>query len=430
MKNKNRLYRGSVAVTLFAVSLILTACGGEFAGRDGSPAEVVSQGAVSGEAVSGAAVEEEKETNGNQKWNEIQQMVADIYPYHNSRCVYIQGDDNKLEQRTLEGKMIQAFSVPGLEKEDEGWGIVAVTDDEILYTVDGSDDDPKNFSELWSVPLEETDGEESLAPERAQKILEGKNVDVIYADSDYIAIQSDASGYFDYDREKKEKIAVDMADSGQVYDTADEYVVKQGMGTSDTILLSKRLERYELCDLYVHKVGSGKVKKIHDVQNEDEDELYELTNDYVYFDNWIFYCLGKEVWCYDVKQEEKQRLLTEDMLSSLWQEDPEGYIENIYVDSKKLYIEVNILDGVKRFSCPWRPGEKKECKWEKGLDMCLGEYGENVEVETIQSGRCFYTLDPDTDNEIRYCYDLERETNQRVREDDPENCAWWFWENG
>lgn len=426
MKYKNRLYRGSVAVTLITACLILTACGGEFVGRNDE-----STGAVSKGAVSGAAVEEEKKTNENQKWNEIQQMVTDVCPYHNSRCVYIEGDDNKLEQRTLEGKKLQAFSVPGLEKENDDWDIEAVTDQEILYSVKGSDDDPKNFSELWSVPLEETSGKESLVPERAEKILEGKNVNVIYADSDYIAIQSDASGYFDYDREKKEKIAVDMADSGQVYDTADEYVVKQGMGTSDTILLSKRLERYELCDLYVHKVGSGKVKKIHDVQNEDEDELYELTNDYVYFDNWIFYCLGKEVWCYDVKQEEKQRLLTEDMLSSLWQEDPEGYIENIYVDSKKLYIEVNILDGVKRFSCPWRPGEKKECKWEKGLDMCLGECGKlNVEVETIQSGRCFYTLDPDTDDVIRYCYDLERETDQRIGEDDPENCAWWFWENG
>lgn len=424
MKYKNRLYRGSVAVTLITACLILTACGGEFVGRNDE-----STGAVSKGAVSGAAVEEEKKTNENQKWNEIQQMVTDVCPYHNSRCVYIEGDDNKLEQRTLEGKKLQAFSVPGLEKENDDWDIEAVTDQEILYSVKGSDDDPKNFSELWSVPLEETSGKESLVPERAEKILEGKNVNVIYADSDYIAIQSDASGYFDYDREKKKKTAVDMADSGQVYDTADEYVVKQGMGTSDTILLSKRLERYELCDLYVHKVGSGKVKKIHDVQNEDEDELYELTNDYVYFDNWIFYCLGKEVWCYDVKQEEKQRLLTEDMLSSLWQEDPEGYIENIYVDSKKLYIEAHTLDGRKVFSCPWRPGEKRECKWEKGLDMCLGEYGENVEVETIQSGRCFYTLDPDTDNEIRYCYDLERETNQRVREDDPENCAWWFWED-
>lgn len=426
MKNKSRLYRGSVAVTLIIACLFLTACGGEFVGRNDE-----STGAVSKGAVSGAAVEEEKKTNENQKWNEIQQMVTDVCPYHNSRCVYIEGDDNKLEQRTLEGKKLQAFSVPGLEKENDDWDIEAVTDQEILYSVKGSDDDPKNFSELWSVPLEETSGKESLVPERAEKILEGKNVNVIYADSDYIAIQSDASGYFDYDREKKKKTAVDMADSGQVYDTADEYVVKQGMGTSDTILLSKRLERYELCDLYVHKVGSGKVKKIHDVQNEDEDELYELTNDYVYFDNWIFYCLGKEVWCYDVKQEEKQRLLTEDMLSSLWQEDPEGYIENIYVDSKKLYIEAHTLDGRKVFSCPWRPGEKRECKWEKGLDMCLGECGKlNVEVETIQSGRCFYTLDPDTDNEIRYCYDLERETDQRVREDDPENCAWWFWENG
>ena len=412
----------------------LTACGGEFVGRNVSSTGVVSQGGVSGEAVSGAAVEEEKETNGNPKWNEIQQMVADVYPYHSSRCVYILGSDNKLEQRTLEGKKLQTFSMPGLKSEKDDWRIEAVTDHEILYTVDGSDDDSENPLELWSVPLEETDGKESLAPDRAQKILEGDDINVIYADSDYIACRSDESGYFDYDREKGKKTAVDMADSGQVYDTADEYVVKQGMGTSDTILLSKRLNRStydELCDLYVHKVGSGKVKKIHDVvQDEDEDELYELTNDYVYFDNRIFYGIGKEVWYYDVEQEKKQQLLTEDMLSSLWQEDPEGYIENIYVDSKKLYIIVNISDGVKRFSCPWRPGAKKECRWEKGLDMCLGECGKlHVQVETIQSGRCFYTLDPYTDNAIRYCYDLERETDQRVGEDDPENCAWWYWED-
>ena len=299
MKYKNILYRGSVTVTLITACLILTACGGEFVGRNDSSTGVVSKGAVSGEAVSGAAVEEEKETNGNQKWNEIQQMVADVYPYHSSRCVYIQGNDNKLGQRTLEGKKLQTFSMPGLKSEKDDWRIEAVTDHEILYTVDGSDDDSENPLELWSVPLEETDGKESLAPDRAQKILEGDDINVIYADSDYIVCRSDESGYFDYDREEKKKTAVDMADSGQVYDTADEYVVKQGMGTSDTILLSKRLNRStydELCDLYVHKVGSGKVKKIHDVvQDEDEDELYELTNDYVYFDNRIFYGIGKEV---------------------------------------------------------------------------------------------------------------------------------------
>lgn len=108
MKYKNRLYRGSVAVTLITACLILTACGGEFVGRNDE-----STGAVSKGAVSGAAVEEEKKTNENQKWNEIQQMVTDVCPYHNSRCVYIEGDDNKLEQRTLEGKKLQAFSVPG-----------------------------------------------------------------------------------------------------------------------------------------------------------------------------------------------------------------------------------------------------------------------------------------------------------------------------
>ena len=62
-------------------------------GRNGESTGAVSKGAISGEtvsgaAVSGAAVEEEKERNRNPKWNEIQQMVADVYPYHSSRCVY------------------------------------------------------------------------------------------------------------------------------------------------------------------------------------------------------------------------------------------------------------------------------------------------------------------------------------------------------
>lgn len=399
MKYKNRLYRGSVAVTLITACLILTACGGEFVGRNDDSIGVVSRGAVSGEAVSGsavsdaavsdAAVEGEKKGNGNQKWNEIQQMVADVYPYHSSRCVYIQGSDNKLGQRTLEGKKLQTFSVPGLKSKYDDWRIEAVTDHEILYTLDGSDDDSENPLELWSVPLEETDGKESLAPERAQKILEGDDINVIYADSDYIACRSDESGYFDYDREKKKKTAADMADSGQVYDTTDEYVMTQGMGTSDTILLSKRSSEekwtsYELCDLYVHKVGSGKVKKIHDVVMDAKED--DLINDYVYFDNRIFYSIDKEVWCYDVEREEKQLLLTEDMMSSFWQgglEENQGYPEEdiveIYVDSRKLYFEAYNPDVTKRFSCPWRTGEKQECKWEKDLDSCLRKTAEDAD---------------------------------------------------
>ncbi len=404
----------------------LTACGGEFVGRNVSSTGVVSQGGVSGEAVSGAAVEEEKETNGNPKWNEIQQMVADVYPYHSSRCVYIQGSDNKLGQRTLEGKKLQTFFVPGLKSKYDDWCIEAVTDHEILYTVDASE----KPSELWSVPLEDTDGKESLAPERAQKILEGENINVIYADSDYIACRSDESGYFDYDREEKKKTAVDMADSGQVYDKTDEYVITQGMGTSDTILLSKRVFEeggYELRDLYVHKVGSGKVKKIHDVV-EDVEEV-DLINDYVYFDNRIFYNIDKEVWCYDVEREEKRLLLTEDMLSSFWQGGPEECIDKIHVDSTKLYIEAYTPDVKKIFSCSWRLGEKQECKWEKDLDTCLNKMREDFEgvfIETIQLGRCFYAVHIDWDVSKRYCYDLERETNQKVNKDDPENCAWWL----
>ncbi len=114
-----------------------------------------------------------------------------------------------------------------------------------------------------------------------------------------------------------------------------------------------------------------------------EEKKYDL--DYVYFDNRIFYSIGKEVWCYDVEQEEKLLLLTEDMLSSFWQKYPEETIWNIYVDSTKLYIKAYTPDIVKRFSCPWRSAGKKECKWEKGLDMCLREYGGlDVEVETIR----------------------------------------------
>lgn len=291
----------------------------------------------------------------------------------------------------------------------------------------------KNKSRLYrgSVPLEETDGKERLAPERAQKILEDEDIYVIYADSDRIACRSDDTGYFDYDRKTKKKVAVDMADSGQVYDTTDQYVKTRGMGTSDTILLSKRSlkgkeNREELCDLYVHKVGSGKVKKIHD---EEKDGLID---DYVYFDNRIFYSIGKEVWYYDVAREEKQQLLTEDMLSSFWQGYPEETIEEIYVDSHKLYFEAYTADVTKRFSCSWQPGEKKECKWEKNLDLCLRKKAEGCDdltIDTIQSGRCFYTLDFDPLDEKRYCYDLERERNQRVRKGDPENCAWWMWED-
>ena len=428
MKYKNILYRGSVTVTLITACLILTACGGEFVGRNGSSTGVVSKRAVSGEAVSGTAVEEEKETNGNQKWNEIQQMVADVYPYHSSRCVYILGSDNKLEQRTLEGKKLQTFSMPGLKSKYDAWGIEAVTDDEILYDIE---DDEGNL-ELWSVPLDASGGKESLVLEKAQMILEGF-VGVIYADSDYIACQSVDSGCFEYDRRKKKRINVDEADSGQSYETEDGLIWVQGMRTSDTILLSKRVFEeggYELRDLYVHKVGSGKVKKIHDVVEDVEED--DLINDYVYFDNRIFYNIDKEVWCYDVEREEKRLLLTEDMLSSFWQGGPEECIDKIHVDFTKLYIEAYTPDVKKIFSCPWRPGEKKECKWEKDLDLCLrrtAEDADDLTIETIQSGRCFYTLDPYTDNAIRYCYDLERETDQRVGEDDPENCAWWYWED-
>ena len=153
MKNKSRLYRVSVAAALAAVCIGITACGGEVVGRNSNSIEVVSGAAVSGSGIS------QKKDKSPESMNDTERLISALYPHTNSRFLYKE-KMGKIEQRDLEGKVIQSFPVPGLDTGgtyDKDFEIKWVSDSEILYVL-YREREPEDdiVLELWCVPLKDT----------------------------------------------------------------------------------------------------------------------------------------------------------------------------------------------------------------------------------------------------------------------------------
>lgn len=106
--------------------------GGEVVGKNSNSTEVVSGAAVSGSGIS------QKIDKSSESMNDTEWLISALYPHTNSHFLYRE-KKGKIEQRDLEGKVIQSFSVPGLDiggtyDEDEvAFEIEWVSDSEILY---------------------------------------------------------------------------------------------------------------------------------------------------------------------------------------------------------------------------------------------------------------------------------------------------------
>lgn len=437
MKNKSRLHRVSVAASLAAICIGVTACGGEVVGRNSNSIEVVSGASVSGSGIS------QKKDKSSESMNDTKRLIAAIYPHTNSRFLYRE-KEGKIEQRDLEGKVIQSFSVPGLDTggtydEDEaGFEIEWVSDREILYNLYRERESEDSVPELWCVPLKDTKEGEVLDMAGAEKLFEDSAYDICveYADSQCILYSTLEPSYCkEYDRRKKKKVPLDSSRP-----KARWYPRSVNGDVSKFIVHSfeKSKEEYPT-GVYVHEAGSGKVEKINECYGSKWSQLHGTVSDKRFLYTELLQepqVIGKvsyDIWCYDGETGKNQILLPE----KEWRElagDME--FQELWADGDRLYIEVfeekKDGDHTAVFSCSLSDG--KGLRWEEELNRYLHSY-DDVYMIGIEAGRCFYEAgDYDGDGvaviEDRYCYRFSSGENKKIEKSDAENWLWhWYCED-
>lgn len=437
MKNKSRLNRVSVAASLAAICIGITACGGEVVGRNSDSTRVVSETAVSGSGIS------QKKDKSPESMNDTERLISALYPHTNSRFLYKE-KMGKIEQRDLEGKVIQSFSVPGLDTggtydEDEaGFEIEWVSDREILYNLYRERESEDSVPELWCVPLKDTKEGEVLNLAGAEKLSEEQpeaayDIFVEYADSQCVLYSTYEPAYYvEYDRREKKKVPLDSSHPNAKWYPLSGSITGEAAGKTVMCSLERSKEQYPE-GIYVHEAGSGKVEKINECHGSRWTQFHGTVSD-----NSILYTellqepqvLGKvsyDIWCYDGETGKNKILLPE----KEWREFA-GSLEfqQLWADGDRLYIEVfDEKDGDKFtiFSCSLADG--KGLRWEEELNRYLHSY-DDVYIIGIEAGRCFYEAgDYDKDGvaviEDRYCYRFSSGENKKIEKNDAENWYWW-----
>ncbi len=445
-------YKLQIAFWL-AGMMVLTGCGGEYdttMGKEGTMA--VSKSAIDGGIVSGSAVSGQAIRDDRVKSDDGVQM-QDIYEYCNSRYMYVV-KDGMLEQRTLEGKLVQTFSLPGVtfqgmyydEDCDEWVEVEAVAEDEIIYKIDRSLDEDWTASEevpmeLWSVPLKQDEDGECLDADKAEKVLalECSDLDVCYADTEYIAMQVHEGGesYREFNRKEKKYVNAGFQGKNAVAHTLWYY---GGKTNYNQVLLTKEKKGYST-GIYLHTVGSGKVEQITDRFRQYLFDDWQMWNLYMDTENQkIYYSplsdrrdgTGRDVQydivSYDLQTKEETKVLEE----SQWKkkisdgEKDQYALTQINADSETLYLVLSEKDFADEGS-PLKVlsyGKEDGIKEEKKLNEWLQE--KEVYDVTFYLGRCYYdTSNMASSDKIRhYVYDFKTQENREVKEHDMEYWCW------
>lgn len=409
-------------IMILAMAVSLCAC------KRGN--ESADDNSAFGNTASGSAIEEVSKYS----LDEIRSVTPLLY-LHNSRNAYrvYNGSRSEIQQLSFEGRVLSTITVPEPSTVDEelemGLTIQKVTDSEILFSVDKDNDE----EELWSIPVKR-DGGATDQPQidQAEKILSVEaDLSILYVDEQYIsyvAYEDFCTRYKEYDRIQRKNIVIAGNDTKFEYyfpgthgDARDWY----GEINLHTVLLTKSGKTQDCYpyNLYVHQVGSEKVKKIAtDYATKYYGSSMTSSGDRIYFTgiNKSVYKnkMKWDIWCYDCVTKKKKKLYTEKQLRQIFHFTELG---QLYLDDETLYI--------------YAYGKKKECVIgcpvsEDGVpqkadvinDYISGlskEENDGATIEAIRYQKCFVSVwDDEKDDDTYRCYDLIKKEEIEVDNED------------
>lgn len=357
----------------------------------------------------------ERETDSSNEKNEI---ITALNNKHNQYNAYRICDENEcaIEQLTLAGQTVNTFEV---SKKETLRNIAYVTDEEILYILEKDDKD-----ELWSIPLVHYNNEEYVQPEKKKFLFRTEELmDILYADSKYIAYSEyidykEDVEYAEYDRIHQKKILVNAERKNFSYSQPNSFIIPDmeldNRNVDGMILLAKNKGKDQYPEnIYVHKVGSGKVKKIADTYISKHWNII-----LVYSDNRIYYTgLKKDwrkeeqswsIWCYDCKSNSNYCIIEEKQLK-----DKVSFskISALFLNYDELWIEIE-NEKYSYLYCPIVSHEKQSeaviktaTKLNQYIDS-LDNENKNILVLNIGNNQCIVWESDGSVSKI-HCYDIK-----------------------
>lgn len=336
---------------------------------------------------------------------------------HNKYNAYriCEEDEYAIQQLTLTGEVVNTYELMKKEKGVTLLGVAYVTDEEILYILDKD-----NKCELWEVPLVHYNNKEYVQTAKKRLLFRTSNIiKVLYADAKYIAYK-EGLHYNEYNRIHQRNILINDERKKEFYSQPDSFVIHNtelgDRNVNGIVLLSKNVGVNQYPEnIYVHKVGSGKVKKIADTYTSIKWSIVLFCSD-----NRIYYTGLKkdwrtkqswDVWCYDCKTNSNYCIIEEKQM-----EDIASFstINALFLNQNELWIEI----------------ENKKCKFmycsiaslEKESEFVIKKptklnqymyslYNENKDIFTVRIGnnQCLVEEICENYSKLR-CYDIKGES--------------------
>ena len=420
-----------IAVLLLA-AVCLTGCSGEYV-REGisrqneTPSvEVVSGGAVSGGVVSGQAVVAEK----------VSDKKIDIgrkYQFCNSTDLYVSSGEyeNGIEHRRRDGAFVETLK-PGKRGADEIW--LALVEEDWLYYGrwyrDEEDTGGEESDELWRAPIQKGKEGDKVLLDQEEFIVKGKGevYEGVFVIGDML-YYTDDEGYYKYDMKKKKQSTF----AGKLPKKKwGEWLKPVG----DTIVLY--CEEGKEQKLYIHKNDSTGFQVLDDKYDDFWSEYvsvsdvgymyYIVENDHQYEARVYRKKTGQTETLFT--SEDFQRLLGEVPKSELYSGCRPSNVEGVYVDTERVYIELEVnsekYEAEVMFSCEIGK-EASTLKLESGVTDFLtmeedGDWSMFDICDFMDGKQCVRGGLQDSKTES---YELSTGKVRELTESDPE--YWWHY---
>lgn len=309
-------------------------------------------------SLAGCGTQEKKQPSDRIKTETNEPQQADtrttvLKNKHNQYNAYRICGENAIQQLDLEGNLVHTFEIT---KGSDLLEIACVANEEILYLLDSGDQ-----VELWSIPLTQKDSTDEVQVEEKKFIFRTQNmINILYADRDYIAYK-ELSAYKEFDRTKQKKMVINVDHKEISYCQPDNFniqaVQSENQDDDGTILLAKNVgeDQYPK-NIYVHKVGSGKVDRVAQTYtSKDHMVSIAYSEDKIYYTglvkNWRNEKQSWDIWCYDCRTNKSYCMVLEKQMKAT---ASFSEIVALYINDHEIWIETANKKS-KYLHCPLVP---------------------------------------------------------------------------
>lgn len=351
-------------------------------------------------------------------------------PLHNADANYGNANDHNifisssmpdgsigLREYTLQGEFVRNVYTHYCGKV---WNLLYVNNDEMFFGVGIEEQD------IYSVPLRRMEGNDFPVMSEAKRVCKISGYgDFIaqgnfYADADYLVYVTNCHEAIVYDRHEGKRVKINNMPQINFYFATDAQKVARNMVGDCFVYCTKPYGKNEYKYAFSYwRLGDDKLtimdKRCHTAASRVCDSAR----------NQVIYQLGDGIWCYDIKNDKRRKLLDEKDIDAFYKKNrKKAFCLDLFVDRDLLYL-VDTVSG----SCGSFDLEKGgEIRYEEKFAEMLKEDGEYHVDEIWQAeGKFLITMTAEDELPSRYrYYDPQTAVGRELSPNDKEMLYFWL----